>query len=338
MRFFYFLGVFALLSCGDKTPEPIDLRHSIVVANGGENSLSILDPTALSERQRLYLKAPQATYLHHLDLRKDGQKLALAFPEYDFSGGHDGLHNLEVSGYVSLFDLATQNIERTIKVPFANHNAIYSPDGKEVWTGLVSHSGRILVHSADTGELLSTITVGADPHEIVFAGEGKYVVVTCMESSFLTVIDAATKKVLREIKVDPFPSNVWKGKDEYAVIVENSNQKTLNFVDLKALSVVDHLDLDFAPGFSGFDADGKLWICAKGQDLLYRYTLLMGKWTQDLVLPTENDPHAFYFLNDQVWLVHQKQNTVAVLDRASGTKLKTIAVGLKPNAILYLPE
>lgn len=337
MRYLFVLAFFSLLSCREKETAPLRLTPGILVANGGDNSLSVLDPNTFTERHRIYLKAPQATYLHHLGLSNDLKQVALAFPEYDFSGGHDGLHNLQVKGYVSLFNLGTQEIERTIQVPFANHNAVFSPDGKEVWTGLVSHSGKVLVHQADNGAQLASITVGADPHEILFAADGRYVVVTCMETSFLTVIDAATKKVVRDIKVDPFPSNVWKGKDDFSVIVENSNQKTLNFVDLRQLTVVDHIDLDFAPGYAAFDREGKLWICAKGQDFLYRYEKINGTWKASLKLPTEKDPHQFLFLNEQVWLIHQKQNTVAVIDRNTGEKLHTVAVGLKPNALVYLP-
>jgi DNA-binding beta-propeller fold protein YncE len=337
MRFTYVLAFFALFSCSEKAADPLHLSKSIVVANGGDNSLSVLDPASYTEKHRIYLKAPQATYLHHLDLSPDKKSLALAFPEYDFSGGHDGLHGLDVKGYVSLFNIELQDITRTVQVPYANHNAVFSQDGKEVWTSLVSHSGRVLVHRTDNGALLASITVGADPHEILLMAEGRYVVVSCMESSFLTVIDTESKKVVRDIKVDPFPSNVWKGQDSYTVIVENSNQKTLNFVDLNSLSVKDHIDLDFAPGFTGYDPEGRLWICAKGQDFLYRFEKINGEWKSTLKIPTEKDPHQFLFHDDKLWLIHQKQNTVAIIDRQSGEKTQSINVGLKPNALLYIP-
>ncbi len=337
MRKLLALLLITLISCKESEEISQVMTPALVTANGGDNSLSFIDPNTMEEKQRIYLKAPRATYLHHLGLSPQADKIALAFPEYDFSEGHDGLHNLQVQGHVSVWNKASNKLENTYTVPYANHNAVFSPDGKEIWTGLVSHSGRILVHSALDGSQLATITVGADPHEILFANEGRYVVVTCLESSFLTVIDAQTKKVIRDIKVDPFPTNVWPGRDTYHVIVENSTQKTINIIDLRSFQVIDHLDLDFAPGYSAFDEEGNLWICTKGQNYLRKFSKADGSWKEIQKIETHHDPHQFLIFASKLWLVNQKQNTVQIIDLKTGDITGSISVGLKPNAIIYMP-
>ena len=336
MRFIYPL-LAALLACGTDDVEISGTLQgpSVLVTNGGDNSISVIDPETMQERHRLFITAPHNTFLHHIGVSPDGQRFALAFPTYDFSGGHDGLHGLESKGYVVVYNRFTERNEMTVQVPFANHNAVFSPDGTEIWTGLVSHSGRLLVLDSQNGNLIKEIVVGPDPHEVIFAGG--YVLVTCLESSFLTVIDPVTKSLVRDIKVDPFPSNVWPGKEPHQVIVENSNQKSLNFVDLQRLQVTDHVDLPFAPGFSAFSPERDLWICAKGQDFLYVYEKNNGTWEMKARIATQRDPHYVMFLKEQVWLVNQKQNTVEIFDRKTHTKIAEIATGLKPNAIVYIP-
>lgn len=337
MRFIYPALLLLLFACKRNEAEISGIlkEPSVLVVNGGDNSLSVIDPDTFEERHRLFISSPLNTYIHHIGVSPDRRRFAFALPEYDFSGGHDGLHGLAAGGHVVIFNRDTERNERTITVPFANHNAVFSPDGSEIWTGLVSHSGRVLVYNAANGSLIREITVGADPHEVIFSG--RYVLVTCLESSFLTVIDPVSKSIVREVKVDPFPTNVWPGKDPDQVIVENATQKSLNFVDLNRLQVTDHLDLPFAPGFAAFDPDGNLWICGKGQNFLYVYRKNGESWEMAHRIATQNDPHHFIFLEDNLWLVNQKQNTVEIFNTASKEKIRGISTGLKPNAIIYVP-
>jgi DNA-binding beta-propeller fold protein YncE len=340
MRYiFVVIILFLILSCKDK--ETFQTKHldkpSVLVINGGENSISIIEPENFQERHRLFIPSPNNTFIHHIGLNSTQTKFALAFPEYDFADGHDGLHDLQVKGYVTIYDRNAETVERTFQVPFANHNAVFSPDNSEVWTGLVSHAGRVMVYNANNGTLIKEITVGADPHEVLFSEDGKYVVTSCMESSFMTVIDPKTKTVLKEIKVDPFPTNVWHGKDANQIIVENANQKSINFVDLNTLQTTDHIDLDFAPGFSKFAPNGELWICAKGQNFLSVYKKESNLWNEKSRILTENDPHQLMFYNGNTWLVNQKQNTVQIFNTESKEKLGGLNVGQKPNAIVFIP-
>jgi DNA-binding beta-propeller fold protein YncE len=339
MRYILVLAIlFFFNSC--KKGEKINIKYlnkpSILVINGGDNSLSIIDPESFKENHRFFIPSPHNTFLHHIGLNQSQDKFALALPEYDFSDGHDGLHNLKVKGYVSIFNRNTEKVERTFEVPFANHNAVFSPDGTEVWTGLVSHSGKVLVYNASNGSLIKEIAVGADPHEVLFSQDGKYVVTSCMESSFMTVIDPKTKTVVKDIKVDQFPSNVWHGKDANQIIVENSNQKSLNFVDLNTLQANDFLDLDFAPGFSKFAPNGELWICAKGQNFLAVYAKGNEGWVEKARIPTEKDPHQLMFYKGNTWLINQKENTVQIFNSETKEKIAGLNVGPKPNAIVFI--
>lgn len=341
MRKIYLYTFFlALVACKEKDqPNTSQLlsNPAFLVVNGGENSLSVIDPETFIEKGRFFIQSPNNTFAHHLCLSPNASKIAIALPTYDFSAGHDGLHNQTSSGYVAIVDRNTEKVERTLAVDIANHNAIFSADGKELWTGLVSHNGKIVVFNAETGSKIKEINVNPDPHEIILSENGKYVLVTGLESSFLTVIDAEKKVIIREIKVDPAPSNVWHGKDANQVIVENSNQKSINFVDLQSLTVTDYIDFNFTPGFAKFAPNGNLWICAKGENSLYIYSKESGSWQMKHKIETQRDPHHLTFYKGNAWLVNQKENTIEVFNIESKAKISETKVGSKPNAIVYLP-
>lgn len=326
------------LSC-----KPIDIPLDIslddpayLVTNGGDNSISVVDPVSFKEKGRVYLDAPQNTFLHHININADHSKWLMAFPEFDFSGGHGGVHTLPVKGYVMVYNRKKAAVDMLIETPFANHNAFLTKDETEIWTSLVSHDGRVMVYDAQTGELIKRIQVNPDPHEIILTRDGKYALITAEESSFLSVIDIQTKTVIKDIKVDPLPTHVWHGWHDNQIIVENIHMKSINFVDLDKMAVVDYIDLDFVPGMAGFASENELWICAEKDHKLYIYEKDQGEWVVKDVLSTGQGPHYILFHNAKAFVVNQRQNTLEVYDVASRTKIADEVVGLKPNAIVYV--
>ncbi len=339
-RFFmrYILLALIFFSCSKKTDEISDLnfeKDSAFVINGGDNSISIIDTKSFDQKGRYYFKNAGNSFAHHIYISKDFSKLSVAFPEYDFSNGHGGLHGASVKGNVGVLNLLDKS-ENVFPVSFANHNALFSNNQSEIWTSLVSHSGKIQVFDANTFASIKEIVVGPDPSEVIFAKNGDLALVACGETSFLTVIDTKRKAIIKEIKVDPFPTNVWPGWDESTVFVENSNANSLNIVNLDDFKVTDFIDFDFIPGFSAFNTStDELWICAPQSDKVYIYRKLHTEWIKKGEILTDVEPHQLAFLNNgkSALIVNQKGNSVQVVDVASKKIIKKIDVGLKPNGI-----
>lgn len=334
----YILFLFLLVSCSKKNSDISDLsfeKDSAFIINGGDNSISVIDTKSFEEKGRYYFKNAGNSFGHHIYLSKDYSKLSVAFPEYDFSNGHNGLHGASVKGNVGVLDLIDKS-EKVFPVAFANHNAVFSNDGKEIWTSLVSHSGKVQVFDAETFVSIKEIAVGPDPTEVIFAKNGELALVACGETSFLTVINAKTKSIVREIKIDPFPTNVWPGWNQSVVFVENSNAKSLNIVNVDDFEVIDFIDFDFVPGFSTFNiSTNELWVCAPKSDKVYIYVKIQNEWIKKSEIPTDLDPHQIGFLKDgkTALIVNQKGNSVQVMDASSKKIIKKINVGLKPNGI-----
>ena len=334
-----FILPFVLLSVSCKTKSPSRSSsiepNSAVIINGGDNNIDVLDLNSLKIKGKIWLKTDGNTFSHHIYFSKSRKYVSIALPYFDFSKGHDGMHHMSVPGKVIVLNTSDGKVKVEIEVPQANHNAIISPDEKEIWTAGMSHSGRVYVYDIETGNLKNQIVVDADPSEIIFSRDEKYAVVSCGESSFVTVIDIAAKTIIKEIKVDPNPGNVWPGFDN-SIFVENSVRKTLNIVDLNALKAVDFIDFDFTPGFMVYNPKNReIWVCSKSDDNVYIFKKGADKWEKTATFASSNGPHMIAFSDQfsKVILINQFGNTAIVINAETKKEIKRIATGSKPNGI-----
>ncbi len=328
---------FLLVSCGkDHELIPNFTKNSAFIINGGDNSISVLDLKNFTISEPIFIDNQGSSFSHHIYISKDKTILSIANSGYDFSNGHTGIHSYSGKGKAVILNSSDAKIIKEIEIPFASNNVIITADNKEIWTATYSHSGKVLVYDLKSGVLTNEIPVGADPSEIIFAKEGSLALLAASESSFLTVIGKSEKKILKEIKIDPLPSNVWPGFDENSVFVENSNKKSLNIVDLNKLLVVDFIDFPFIPGHIVFNKPkNEIWVCAKNLNQIAIYTKNKEAWEIKNTISTEEDPHHISFFNNfQTAIVaNQKANSVEIIDCTSFKITKKFFTGKKPNGI-----
>lgn len=75
-----------------------------------------------------------------------------------------------------------------------NHNGVFSPDGKEIWTALATEPAKVHVYDVDLTTLMKEIPVGSLPTEVTpIKDRGQYAFVTNSGSGNVTVIDVATR-------------------------------------------------------------------------------------------------------------------------------------------------
>ncbi|SOE24160.1 40-residue YVTN family beta-propeller repeat-containing protein [Spirosomataceae bacterium TFI 002] len=308
------------------------------VVNGGDRTISVINLEKQEVAESFELKTSNDRFPHHVYLSPDNQFLAVANPAYDFSKGHTALHGMTIPGGILKLDAKTGKAIHDIQIPMVNHNVAFSPDGSEMWTAKMSHSGKVMVYDRASGELKTEITVDADPSEVIFSKDGKYALVTCGESTFLNVIDVQSKELLKQIKVDNYPANVWPGYDN-VVLVSNMQRKSVNFVDLEKFAVTDFLDLNFMPGNVAYNALlNELWVCNSMMNSVNIFKKVDGKWAQTAMVKSEGDPHMVkFFDNDKrALLINQGANTLKFINCETKEVEKEIAVGEKPNGIAVM--
>jgi YVTN family beta-propeller protein len=274
---------------------------------------------------------------HHISISSDGKKLAVALPEFDFILGHDALHTAtDKKGGIAIINAETGNTLLKMALPNANYNVVFTPDGKEIWSATSTHNGTMYVYDAENGNLKATIELGADPSEIGFSKDGKYIFVALAESSFVYVLDSSTKKIIKTIKVDLYPTNIWAGLDG-KIYVENKNASSINIINTATLEVEDYLDLDFKPSQITYNqALNELWVCEAGANKVAYFEKKNNLWSLKGTIITGDDAHAVLFSKDfkRAFVVNQKGNSVSVIDAVNHTKTKDISVGSQPNGIV----
>jgi YVTN family beta-propeller protein len=303
---------------------------ALYVVNGEDASLTVINTETNQTAGTIQLQ--NAAFPHHLYLSGDRQKMALAVPGMDLSGGHDvGMHAMP--GAVMLLDPLTGATLKSRVFDNMNHNAVFSPNGAEIWTSQMTSSGAVLVLDATTLETKQTISVGALPAEVTFSLDGKNAFVANGGSASVSVIDAATKAVVKTITVGEDPVGAWQGSNGLAY-VDNEKAMTLSVIDTKTLDVTLTYNLGFMPGMAALAPDGNLWVTDADNGKLVIFAADRDMKIADVA--TGTGAHAIAFSGDKKtgYVTNQMAATISVIDVATHD-MKTLPVGKKPNGMAW---
>jgi YVTN family beta-propeller protein len=276
-------------------------------------------------------------YPHHIYLNPTKNQIAIAAPGMDLSEGHGTAEVLAHSGRakIAILDAVKGINVKLIDVPEMNHNAIYSPDGKEIWTSQMDEKGMILVFDANTYTLKNTISIGKEPAEVTFSNDGSVAFVTNGLDNTVSCINPNTKTVIATIPVGKNPVGAWTGSDN-RMYVDNEDGQSVSIIDVKTLKVVETVALGFMPGYAAFNGEMKeLWVTdPTGGKLHWWKQDITGKFVKGGTFATANGAHAIAFKGMTAYITNQKAASVSVVDVMKHEKIKDIKVGEKPNGIV----
>lgn len=310
--------------------EPVSY-DAVYVVNGGSNSISILDADDSTIKGTVTLKG--VSYPHHINLSPDRSKFMIAAPGMDLSGGHDG-GMAGMKGSILMLDAKTGETMMSKELEGMTHNAVYSPDGKEVWTALMTMPGKVLVLNAETLETVKSIDVGDMPAEVTFSSDGKYAFVANGMSDTVSAIDSTTKQVVKHIAVGEDPVGAWTGSDG-KMYVDNEKGKSISAIDSQTLAVTRTYNLGFTPGMAALAPSGELWVSDSDSGKVFYFmkdsTMVMGSIT------VGKGAHAIVFSADgtMAFVSNQTDGTVSMIDVSDHSVMKTTVVGQKPNGIAF---
>ncbi|MFO0739614.1 MAG: hypothetical protein U0270_27195 [Labilithrix sp.] len=324
---------------------------ALYVVNGEDSSISVVDPVAGTVIGTIALQ--NVTYPHHIYLSPDRSKLAVAVPGHDLSGGHSaaaqggGEHGAghgatttpttpASGGAVLVLDATTGATIKSRRLDASNHNAVFSPNGSEIWTAQLLDAGTVLVLDAATLETKQTIPVGRVPAEVTFTNDGKYAFVANGTGDSISVIATDSKTVVKTIPVDREPVGAWPGADGI-MYVDCEVAKTIKAIDPKTLEVVRTYQLGFTPGFAAVPParTNELWVTDADAGKVALFETASDAKTADQA--TAAGAHALAFSPDGKtgFVTNQLSHSLSIIDSASRTVKSTIPLGKKPNGIVY---
>jgi YVTN family beta-propeller protein len=312
------------------------------VVNGEDGTLSVIklaDNTVTETIELMGNNNSMAMWPHHIYKHEaiDMIHLVIAAPGMDLSEGHAGAMP-GMKGRVLILDAVTGMMVKEFEVPARNHNAVYSPDGKEIWTSQMVMDGKVLVYDAATYTLKATIDVGMEPAEVTFSADGSKAYVANGGDGNVTVINPASKAIITTIAVGDNPVAAWIGKDG-KMYVDNEDGKSVSVISVAGNNMVQTIDLGFMPGSVAHNAlKSELWVTDPENAKVHYYNWDAGTngWVHGGAFEAGDGAHAIAFTNDGdlAYVTNQGAASVSVIHVASHAKLKDIPVGKKPNGIL----
>ena len=348
------LASLAIISCSKTDPQPeLNINYpAAYVVNGAAGTLSVINLNTNEVGDVIQLADDNPSgghaahgakntkllqYPHHVYLNPAKNQIAVAAPGVDLSEGHGLAHTGTHTGgaKVAVLDAVRGQNIKLIDVPLMNHNAVYSPDGKEIWTSQMDTKGTVLVYDAATYALKNTINVGKEPAEVTFSADGTVAFVANGADNTVSAIDPATKTVVATIAVGKNPVGAWTGADN-RMYADNEDGQTVSVIDVKTLKVVETVDLGFMPGYAAFNAEAKeLWVTDPTAGKVHWWKQDANKkFVKGGTFATAAGAHAIGFKGLTAYVTNQEAASVSVVDVLKHEKIKDIKVGEKPNGIV----
>jgi YVTN family beta-propeller protein len=127
-----------------------------------------------------------------------------------------------------------------------------SPDGKELWTAH-SRDGGVSVIDVAGKNVTHTFNIGTKrSNRLKFTPDGRQVLVSDLDGNEVIVIDAASHKEVKRIKMGRTPEGILMAKDAARAYVAEAGENRIAIIDLKTLEVTGHLTTGNGP-------DGMAW-------------------------------------------------------------------------------
>ena len=313
--------------------ETKSLSHrALFVVNGG-GSLSVIDVTTDTVNKTVVLK--DYKYPRHISLSPDKRKIVVGVPGIDLSIVRCPRMLVNAGKFIVL-DSTTCEILKTTEVPNMNRNAVFSPDGSEIWTGQTTTNGTVLVYDSVTYELRHNISVGLMPGSVSFSNDGKKAFVcTGVMNGTVVMINTTSKSIVQIYQVGNNPVGAWPGADNN-MYVGNQQSAYISVIDPSNGGNTGTIHLDFTPGMIAYNSvDDNIWITdGKGGEV----NVFDSTGSPLECIRTGAGSYGILFIDDysKVYITNERARTVSVIDTASMKKIKDIKVGLKPNGMALM--
>ncbi len=131
-----------------------------------------------------------------------------------------------------------------------------SPDGKEIWAAN-AQDGTISILDFNAKKVVATLNASVESaNRLKFTPDGKLVFVSTLNGPDLVILDAATRKVRKRLKIGTGAAGILMQPDGTRAFVACTPDDYIAIVDLKSLEVTGHLD-------AGKQPDGLAWAIRK---------------------------------------------------------------------------
>src|SRR5450759_3361604 len=349
---------------------------AIYVVNRASNSLSVINISTDQVQKTINLGSPGTMmgggmmnanstfnnmWPYHISLSPDNSKLAITEPGMDFDGGYEMMqstyspgsmgntnqhHNgnstaviseiMQMQGKILILDAITGDLLKEINLEGMPYDAIFSPDGKEIWTALMMPVGKVNVFGTDSYNLLNSVTVGNMPAGITFSDDGKKVFVANGMSGSVTIKDSATKRMIYTIITGQGTVCAFPGMHGM-MYTDNEKDQSISIVNTMSNMMSDSIYLGFVPSMvSRNSMMNQLWVSDPAGAKIHFWTQDGNAYNYGGSVTVGSGAGAMTFSQDgkTCFVTNQNDNSVSVVDVAGLKEIMKIHVGEKPNGLI----
>lgn len=250
---------------------------------------------------------------------------------------------------ITIIDLATQKIVKTMKVGPIVHGVCAQADGRRAFATIESENA-LKVIDTRTNTVTDSIPLGGRPNECAATNDGRYVVVPLLGPVNLSVVvDVAEKKIVKSFKtVHPHNCFTPEGGSNSIVYCEERDAFRIHRIDLTKMEVTKEVKVAGDPRPFAITKDEKtLYTALSGlhgfatidlvNETMSQTILPPMPWMACKVEPPNTPTHGIALTPDakKLWVTSVSDAGVYVYDIASKKLGKKITVGACPNWISF---
>ena len=250
---------------------------------------------------------------------------------------------------ISIIDLATQKVIKTLKVGPIVHGVCAQSDGRRAFATIESENS-LKVIDTKTNTVTDSIALGGRPNECAATNDGRYVVVPLLAPANLSVVvDVAEKKIVKSFKtVHPHNCFTPEGGSNTIVYCEERDAYRIHRIDLAKMEITNEVKVAGDPRPFAITKDEKtLYTALSGlhgvavidipHETMSQIALPPMPWMACKVEPPNTPVHGVGLTPDgkKLWITSVSDAGIYVYDIASKKLGKKITVGACPNWISF---
>jgi DNA-binding beta-propeller fold protein YncE len=236
---------------------------------------------------------------------------------------------------LSVIDLASHKELRRIPVLREPHHYALTPDGRDLLVGDTVGNTLFDLDPA-TFDVRRQIPV-ADPYQLAFSPDAKYLVVNGLARAQVDVYDATSIKLVKRFKLQSMPSHMAFAPDSSVVYVSLQGSGRLAAIDLRRMEVQWETQVGPAPAGVLWQ-NGRVLVAIMGSDDVVVLDPADGRVEKRI--RTGRGAHQLFRSPDEklIYVNNRVDGTAVVLDAATLRPVHTYKLPGGPDDIQFAPD
>lgn len=263
----------------------------------------------------------------------------------------DGKHTYVASyadNALRVIDTATQRVVGSIHVGANPRGIAVDPDSRHAFVTNYAENSVSVIDTA-SGKVIHNVAVGANPTAVTIFPRDHYAFVTNFYGNTVSVINIANLKVIGAVPVGAHPDGVAIDPRGEFAYVANSGSNSVSVIDIHTQKVARTVLVGRSPQKVAIDPDGRHAYVTNYGDNNVSVIDLPTQLGMDIynallkvnsTIPVGINPRGLAVAPDShhAFVVNVGDDTMSVIDTATGTVIGTSFVGYSPDEVAVAPN